>query len=1110
MVRRALPVVVLTALVLVAGTRMAAAQASVTVASAASYPIGTPITWTAVPSGGTAPHSYQVWVYDGTWHLVQDWAPHAQVTFTPTVTHPNATLEVRVRSAGGSGYEGTAVRIVALTPAAAPGSVTPLTPGGTVTTTDTPSWTWTAIPGAASYELSVTDASQTVRLLTYTSVAAGCGAGVGTCAVAPGITLATGAGTWRVRAVNGTGAGSWSSLLAFTIQSLVSVTTLASYQAGVPITWTATAAGGTAPYTYQFWVWHGTWTLAQDWAPSASVTWTPPAAYATAALEVRVRNAGSSSSFDGTAVRAFAITAPAPSSVQLTSAGAGTQMVGTPVTWSVTSAGGVAPHAYQWWVYDGSWTLLSDWTVASTSTWTPTVAHPTATLEVRMRSAGGGTWEATTTRGFAIEALVPVSLGLTGGGGPYAVGLPVTWTVQSAGGGPTAHEYQWWIYDGTWHLRQDWSTAATSHTWTPTVTHPSATLDVRVRRVGSGASYEALAVRTFPITHNLPPVIAAPGDLSGTVGVATSASIVATDPESQPLTYAASGLPPGLALNPATGVISGTPSAAGTFAVSLQVSDGPSMAAHTITWSIAVAPAPPDPPPPPPPPPLPPAPGCTAVQVSPGGVQPTSAGGTYALAVTAVTPAGCAWTASSLVGWAQVDPTAGVGPGAVTVTVAVNYGAAPRAGYVSLADQWVYLDQAYVNNGEQDWQDPTPGQDSGSGGSGGGSGGSGGGGTGGPGGGPSCTFAFGLGEGSALRIETQAGCEWSFSETSGGVTASQLAGAGTADITLSVADPVAWENAVEEVGWWVPAEFEAPCVWGIGDDRIYCGNLFEEVEARLLPAYILEKFRRLMANSSSQPATNTPPVEVRISKANVETDVLEVELIDRRIENVFAAPLRIELLGGTTPKVIHSGLAARGTHTFSLSQKLGNAPAGDFRLRATWHRVPSSPFAVHVPCTPKLKATHTGPLYHSYGFSADSRWSGFSGTFVDAAEEWNRLVWDYTAQTAFVRSHSPNVPTTRFELVDDLRATEGNWARETNSDFNPVYLIEPTIFNYEAAFAKHVALHELGHARAYGDVNDSSCSADTIMWRYADPGGAYLSTLGQGDRSATRRDVGGQ
>jgi O-glycosyl hydrolase len=82
-----------------------------------------------------------------------------------------------------------------------------------------------------------------------------------------------------------------------------------------------------------------------------------------------------------------------------------------------------------------------------------------------------------------------------------------------------------------------------------------------------------------------------PGNQTGAVGTPASLQIKATDSASgQTLSYAATGLPAGLSINPATGLISGTPTTAGTSTVTVTATDGTGASGSaTFTWTVTGA-----------------------------------------------------------------------------------------------------------------------------------------------------------------------------------------------------------------------------------------------------------------------------------------------------------------------------------------------------------------------------------------------------------------------------------------------------------------------------------------------------------------------------------------
>jgi len=110
---------------------------------------------------------------------------------------------------------------------------------------------------------------------------------------------------------------------------------------------------------------------------------------------------------------------------------------------------------------------------------------------------------------------------------------------------------------------------------------------------GTGGSNNNHDVEAWNLNVNAnalpaPPVLVAPGNRTSARGVADSLQLQASDINADLLTFAATGLPPGMTLNPATGLITGTPSTTGANSVTVTVNDGYStpLPSRSFTWTV--------------------------------------------------------------------------------------------------------------------------------------------------------------------------------------------------------------------------------------------------------------------------------------------------------------------------------------------------------------------------------------------------------------------------------------------------------------------------------------------------------------------------------------------
>ena len=82
------------------------------------------------------------------------------------------------------------------------------------------------------------------------------------------------------------------------------------------------------------------------------------------------------------------------------------------------------------------------------------------------------------------------------------------------------------------------------------------------------------------------PTLASPGNQSTTIGLPASLQLVASDPNNDALGFGASGLPPGITMDAASGIISGIPTDTGNFDVVVAVSDGLNAATRSFVWTV--------------------------------------------------------------------------------------------------------------------------------------------------------------------------------------------------------------------------------------------------------------------------------------------------------------------------------------------------------------------------------------------------------------------------------------------------------------------------------------------------------------------------------------------
>lgn len=387
----------------------------------APQPPGTTVTFTATPTGGTAPLQYKWWTYDGSWKPVGDWTTSNTFAWTPTTAYASGRITVWAKSAANtadeaeasvamdfviSGTAATTSSTSVTTVAISADRPSPQPPGTTVTFSAAPAG------GAAAlqYKWWIYDGAwQPVGGWTTSS----------TFAWTPATTYPAGRITvWAKRATNTADEAEASAAMDFVISGtavtapapapatstaarvssvLIGANRVSPQPPGTTVTFSATPSGGTGPLQYKWWIYDDGWKVMGGWTTSNTFAWTPTTAYPYGRITVWVRSAPNTlDESEAQAAMDFAFSGTPvtsqPAVVTAVSLGANkiaAQPKGSSITWTATASGGVTPYQYKFLVWDGGTKMVvRAWSTSNTFTWTPSMANQYYKVIVWVRSEG--------------------------------------------------------------------------------------------------------------------------------------------------------------------------------------------------------------------------------------------------------------------------------------------------------------------------------------------------------------------------------------------------------------------------------------------------------------------------------------------------------------------------------------------------------------------------------------------------------------------------------------------------------------------------------------------------------------------------------------------------
>jgi len=175
------------------------------------------------------------------------------------------------------------------------------------------------------------------------------------------------------------------------------------------------------------------------------------------------------------------------------------QGTGVHVTVTAASSGCAGPQ-YRFWVQPpgGAWTIVQDYSAATTYSWTTTTLAGSYRLEADVRANSAGDYDAVANLTYALSACTGAALAADHTS-PQKPGTSIVLSASATC--PGTPQYRFWIRPpgGAWRVVQDYGASA-AYTWNTTgIAVGAYSLEVDVRDQGSTATYEAVGRLAFTL-----------------------------------------------------------------------------------------------------------------------------------------------------------------------------------------------------------------------------------------------------------------------------------------------------------------------------------------------------------------------------------------------------------------------------------------------------------------------------------------------------------------------------------------------------------------------------------------------------------------------------------